>query len=73
MGWARYENQWSHAGSLPGTSAHMEMREDGLSFAALANIRSDADDFDFSDGVQWWIEAVSEWPDRDLWPIFLNK
>jgi N-acyl-D-amino-acid deacylase len=25
LGWARYENQWSHAGSLPGTSAHMEM------------------------------------------------
>lgn len=73
LGWsvrrtAAGENWW-HAGSLPGTSAIVVRRDDGVVWAALTNTRP-ADAAAFSeafDAVMW--EAVGEikvWPPFDL-------
>lgn len=61
-------NYW-HSGSLPGTSTLLVRRSDGLSWAVLFNQRSEdknLPDNAIDPAMHRAADAVSEWPDRDL-------
>ncbi len=63
-------NYW-HAGSLPGTYTLLVRRSDGLSWAVLFNQRSEDSqkpDGAIDAGLHRAADAVTEWPDQDLFP-----
>jgi CubicO group peptidase (beta-lactamase class C family) len=65
----RGSNSW-HTGSLPGTSSILVRRWDGLSWAVLFNARDGADGAYLAGAIDPLVhaaaDAVTEWPDVDL-------
>ena len=65
-------NYW-HAGSLPGTNTLLVRRADGLSWAALFNLRSenkDRPDGAIDSALHQAADAVDKWPSHDLFSQF---
>jgi CubicO group peptidase (beta-lactamase class C family) len=64
---------WWHTGSLDGTSSLMVRASNGLTWVALLNSRP-AEDNGFGralDEALWRaVDAVQQWPDGDLFPLF---
>jgi CubicO group peptidase (beta-lactamase class C family) len=68
FGWIVDSTYRGHNGAMPGTIGFLVRRNDGFSFAALANTRPAADKFCFElkgvlDGI---VTAVGKWPAYDL-------
>ncbi|RDC64837.1 serine hydrolase domain-containing protein [Adhaeribacter pallidiroseus] len=61
---------WSHTGSLPGTSTLLTRLDDEYSFAVLANTRNNSQPFQiteaFSDTIKNQILLKTDWPELDL-------
>jgi len=68
VGSAGKRNLW-HAGSLPGTSTLLVLRQDGLIWAALFNDRSRGEG-KIDPALHRAADAVAEWPTEDLFPKF---
>ncbi len=65
-------NYW-HNGSLPGTYTLLVRRWDGLSWAVLFNLRNGSSghpDEEIDPALHRAADAVREWPDRDLFPLY---
>ncbi len=63
-------NHW-HNGSLPGTSTLLVRRHDGLNWAALFSQRTDPSGLSYGDidpALHRAADAVTEWPEWDLFP-----
>ncbi|KVO60444.1 hypothetical protein WJ78_24470 [Burkholderia ubonensis] len=74
-GWAVHRNgdgTWWHAGSLPGTTSLVVRSPQGFCWAALANThRANSAMNDDLDSMMWNVRnAVSEWPDHDLFRLY---
>jgi hypothetical protein len=68
MGWIVTDTYRGHNGAMPGTVGFLVRRNDGFSFAALANTRPSGDSFGFElkgvlDSI---VTSVSKWPAYDL-------
>ena len=68
LGWIVEATYRGHNGAMNGTIGFLVSRTDGISFAVLANTRPSGDGYVFElkavvDGI---IDAVSQWPDYDL-------
>lgn len=61
---------WEHSGGMPGTSAYLSIRADGLVVAAVLNTwDKDGRVLNaFRSSLDKAIDAVEVWPDRDLFP-----
>lgn len=61
---------WVHFGSIPGTSAILNRLNDTYSFVLMTNTRTSADGNiileDLNNTMTTQIQAISEWPDEDL-------
>jgi CubicO group peptidase (beta-lactamase class C family) len=67
-GWLLRDDWRGHNGSLPGTIGFLVRRDDGISYAVLANTRPGDDKFAFTlrDRLDNAVENVAGWPSRDL-------
>jgi CubicO group peptidase (beta-lactamase class C family) len=68
MGWIVSNGFRGHNGAMNGTIGFLVRRDDGFSFAVLANIRPNADQFCFTlkgvlDDI---VGSVADWPEYDL-------
>jgi hypothetical protein len=57
---------WSHGGSLPGTSTLLWRTSDGYTMAILVNIRSGDEGFDVGAPLRDIVKTVKNWPGIDL-------
>ena len=67
---------WLHQGIMPGTTAYLATREDGITVAAVLNtvIEKDLNDFvdDFVEGFSRAVISIKTMPDRDLFPRYFS-
>ena len=62
---------WEHTGAMPGTTAYLAVREDGVTLAVVMN-QVDGDFLtDLARGFHRAVAKVRTWPDRDLFPLYL--
>ncbi len=65
---------WLHEGGMPGTTAYLATREDGITVAAVLNtiIEKDLNEFgdDFIEGFSRAVISIKTMPDRDLFPRY---
>jgi CubicO group peptidase (beta-lactamase class C family) len=57
---------WSHGGSLPGTSTLLWRTSDGYTMALLLNTRSGDEGFDVGEPLREIVKTVKAWPGIDL-------
>jgi len=64
-------NSWVHSGGMPGTTAYLARRPDGIIFAVVSNT---AREQQFSDdlilGVSRALDGITDWPQTDLFPQY---